>query len=110
MIVLVMFYGVTGGALAWMLLNTGYLLFGTWLTHRHLLKGVGLGWLVHDVLVPIVISAAIIVIGWEVGHVQGSVWANVLLSAGLAVVAIIVNATVLFRPLSTRLLRQAIVK
>jgi O-antigen/teichoic acid export membrane protein len=108
MIVLVMHYGVTGGAMAWMFLNTGYLMFGTWLTHRHLLIGVGLDWLVQDILAPVSITIAIIVIGWDVGHVHESSLLNVILSAGLAILAIIVNVVVFLRPQSTILLRQVL--
>lgn len=46
-------YGAIGGAAAWALLNFLYVLLGTWLTHRALLSGVGLRWLVCDVGVPL---------------------------------------------------------
>ena len=54
-------YGSVGGAAAWALTNTTYVLVGTWLTHRFLLKGVGAKWLLVDVLPPLLM--AIIVVG-----------------------------------------------
>lgn len=49
-------YGAFGGALAWLVLNVLYMMLGTWLTHRHLLKGVGAKWLTQDVGIPLVLS------------------------------------------------------
>ncbi|UUZ71763.1 oligosaccharide flippase family protein [Polaromonas sp. P1(28)-8] len=49
-------YGALGGAMAWLVLHVLYLLLGTWMTHRRLLKGVGVRWLFHDVGVPLVLS------------------------------------------------------
>ena len=55
-IIFAMTYGVLGGAMAWLVFQVLYLMLGTWLTHRQLLKGVGLKWLLHDVGVPLGLS------------------------------------------------------
>lgn len=46
-------YGAVGGAIAWLVLNVLYVFFGTWLTHRSLLKGQGFDWLINDIGLPI---------------------------------------------------------
>ena len=62
-IVLTKYYGVIGGAGAWAILNGLYILIGTVITHRVLLRGYGLTWILHDILVPIVISVVVITFG-----------------------------------------------
>ena len=51
-VALTLIYGEIGAALAWLLLHCCYVGLGTWLTHRHFLKGHGSGWLVRDVGIP----------------------------------------------------------
>jgi O-antigen/teichoic acid export membrane protein len=63
-IFLALSYGVLGGAWAWLLLHVLYLLLGTWLTHRHLLKGIGCRWLYQDVGVPLALS----ILAGLIGH------------------------------------------
>lgn len=58
-------YGAVGGAGAWAVLNGIYLLVGTMLTHRYLLKGVGVKWLLQDVGIPL--GATVLIIG-GLGH------------------------------------------
>lgn len=92
-IVLVTSYGVIGGALAWALLNSVYLVFGSWMTHRHLLKGMALGWLVRDVGVPLGLALIIVLLGWDLAHVRGDHVMNLLLAGGLVVISILVAAS-----------------
>jgi O-antigen/teichoic acid export membrane protein len=56
-------YGAVGGSAAWMILNSIYLLLGTLLTHRVLLKGIGSKWLVQDVGIPLSVTFLIVGIG-----------------------------------------------
>lgn len=49
-------YGAMGGAMAWLVLHVSYLLLGTWLTHRRLLKGIGVRWLLQDVGIALSLS------------------------------------------------------
>lgn len=58
-------YGAVGGAGAWAILNGIYLLVGTMLTHRYLLKGVGVKWILQDVGIPL--GATVLIIG-GLGH------------------------------------------
>ncbi len=83
-------YGAVGGALAWFSLNVVYLFFGTWLTHRFLLKGISAKWLLLDVLIPLGLS--IFIVGSAGNIVQEMPYAHyvkLLLSAGLAMLACI---------------------
>ena len=63
-------YGALGGAMAWLILNVLYVMFGTWLTHRHLLKGIAVRWLSQDVGIPLVWSILLGVVGYSV--IQGT--------------------------------------
>jgi O-antigen/teichoic acid export membrane protein len=45
-------YGAIGGAAALAILHVAYVICGTYLTHRQLLKGEGLNWLLQDVALP----------------------------------------------------------
>ena len=57
-------YGAIGGAMAWLVLHVLYVLLGTWLTHRQLLKGIGMTWLLHDVAIPLCLSMIVGFIGY----------------------------------------------
>ena len=57
MVVFALNYGALGGAMAWLALHTLYLLLGTWMTHRRLLKGIGIKWLLQDVGLPLLVAA-----------------------------------------------------
>ena len=52
-------YGAVGGAAAWLAMHTLYFVLGTCITHRHLLKGIGLGWMIWEVGVPFGISVLV---------------------------------------------------
>lgn len=56
-VILVKNYGGVGGAVAWLILHLIYMLLGTFLTHRVLLKGLGMKWLLSEVFVPFVIAS-----------------------------------------------------
>jgi O-antigen/teichoic acid export membrane protein len=56
-------YGATGGATAWLTLNMVYLFLGTWLTHRYLLKGIGIKWLLQDIGMPLLVSLMMMQLG-----------------------------------------------
>jgi O-antigen/teichoic acid export membrane protein len=59
LIVLAVRFGIAGAAAAWALLNMLYFFVGTWITHRILLRGEGLSWMVGDVGLPLVVAVAI---------------------------------------------------
>ena len=52
-------YGAIGGAMAWLVLHVLYILLGTWLTHRQLLKEIGMIWLFQDVAVPLGVTVLV---------------------------------------------------
>ena len=89
-IFLVLYHGVIGGAAAWLILNVVYLPFGAWLTHRHLLKGLGLKWVLQDVAIPFSLSALMIAAGENLasGHVSGH-YVRLLFAGGLGTAAIL---------------------
>lgn len=81
-------YGAVGGAAAWAILNTAYVFLGTWLTHRVLLKGIGLRWLAVDVAIPLGLSLLIVGIGGtQVNAWRYPLYAEFMLAAGLALLA-----------------------
>lgn len=76
-------YGALGGAMAWLVLHVLYVMLGTWLTHRYLLKGVGGRWLFQDVGIPLTLSF----LAGQVGHymIQGGEYSTyVKLTGGIA--------------------------
>jgi O-antigen/teichoic acid export membrane protein len=56
-------FGAVGGAGAWAILNCLYLFIGTWLTHRSLLKGIGVRWFLYDVARPLGLAVLIAGLG-----------------------------------------------
>lgn len=83
-------FGAIGGAAAWALLNAMYLLIGTWLTHRSLLKGVGVKWLVMDVGFPLGISLLIVgVVGIEVHKLGYSDYMALVIATCLTIIAFV---------------------
>ena len=75
--------------MAWLILQIIYVLLGTYLTHREVLKGVGRKWLLQDVGIPIVVAS---VVGW-ISHylVQGTGYSAVI-DLALAIAMSIVTA------------------
>ena len=83
-------FGAMGGAMAWLLLNFLYLLIGTWLTHRTLLRGKGVSWLLNDVAVPAAVSA--LIVGLSSLGIKAAGLSNVttiVLGCGVAAVCIL---------------------
>ena len=58
-IILTNIYGAAGGAMAWLAMNLTYLFAGSWLTHRLLLRGTALHWLLADVGIPMCLAATV---------------------------------------------------
>ncbi|MFC5498419.1 lipopolysaccharide biosynthesis protein [Caenimonas terrae] len=83
-VVLTANFGAKGGATAWLLINVIYLFSGAWLTHRRWLKGLASRWLFRCVLMPLALSAAIVLLGryWIDSH---SLWTPLvrLVAAGM---------------------------
>lgn len=78
-------YGAVGGAAAWAVLNGIYLIIGTQLTHRSLLKGVGLKWVLGDVGMPLIMSLLIIGgFGIKVREGGYSYYVQLFMASGMA--------------------------
>lgn len=58
-IVLANIYGAVGGAISWLMMNTIYLILGSWLTHRLLLKSLTIKWLITDIGIPMCLTLAL---------------------------------------------------
>jgi O-antigen/teichoic acid export membrane protein len=81
-------YGALGGAVAWLILEVLYVMFGTWLTHRHLLRSLATRWLFQDVGVPLGLSFLVVVLGERVIQPWGlSIYSKLACGAGLATLA-----------------------
>lgn len=87
-IVFVLKYGAMGGAMAWLALHVLYVLLGTWLTHRRLLKGLGAKWLLQDVGIPLMLSILVGLVGHYVAQSEEySVFMKLISGGTLALVA-----------------------
>ena len=100
-LILVGEYGALGGAASWFIVQSIYLVVGCWLTHRQLLPGTGMRWLLGDVGIPL---GASILVGTSVFKlvtigaldvVQAVLWS---VAAGLAAVALTLFASPVFYP------------
>lgn len=92
-IVLALQFGAIGGAATWALVNALYLLIGTWLTHRSLLKGIGMKWLLLDVGFPLVLS--LLVVGWGGSEIRKLGYSNnmeLFIAAGLTLFTFVLVA------------------
>lgn len=79
-------YGALGGAMAWMIAEVVYVLFGPWLTHRHILKELARKWFLADVCLPLATTVLIGVLGHRAILAGGfSHYERVMWAGGLAV-------------------------
>lgn len=63
MVLLTLTRGAQGAAMAWLILHVVYLIIGTWLTHRYLLKGMAVAWISRDVGIPLLVTALVGLVG-----------------------------------------------
>ena len=90
-------FGVIGGAAAWALSSGIYLLIGTWLTHKTLLKGFGLKWLLWDVGMPLCLSLLVVgIVGGKVREWGYSNYVELFIGSALAFLAFLL--IILFSP------------
>ncbi len=102
-IVLAMTYGAVGGAGSWALLNLIYLFVGTWLTHRTLLKGIGVQWLLGDVMLPLFIAVVAGGLGALIHIYKFALYVDLLIGTSLACISFIL--TVLISPKLREIMR-----
>ena len=113
MLVLVNKYGVLGGAASWLIVQVVYLFAGCWLTHRSLLRGSGLRWLLGDIGIPmgasllVGISVSFLIASGPLNVVQALFWSVI---SGLAALVLALLASPAFYPhIRNALGRNAIV-
>jgi O-antigen/teichoic acid export membrane protein len=100
-------YGALGGAMAWLLFHVLYVLLGTWLTHRHLLKGVGMIWLMQDVGIPLALSFLAGLTGYYlIQNAEYSSYMKLISGSGLALTAVLFSVAVLPTHMRTILLQN----
>ena len=96
-IFLVNIYGALGGAIAWLILEILYVIFGPWLTHRYLLKKLATKWVFQDIGIPLALS---IVVGLAANYgTDGMIYPaylKLICGAGFAILASVM--TFLFSP------------
>ena len=89
-------YGALGGGISWLVLHVFYLLIGTWLTHRQLLKGTGMTWLYHDVFIPLCVSGMVGLIGLYINrNVEYSTSETLIFSVILALIATLLSFAIM---------------
>ena len=104
-ILLTSHYGVIGGAAAWAILNTIYVLIGIWITHRSILIGLGPKWTLKDVGVPLIVSISVLVVGGQIIF-YANVGEALNLFFGSILCVITIGLTLLFSKDSTNILLQ----
>lgn len=99
-------YGAVGGAASWAILNFVYLIVGTWLTHKVLLKGLGRNWIIGDVFFPFCVATLAGSVGLLIQTYRIPVYINILLAAILVIFSFII--TILLSPELRKLLKEVI--
>lgn len=106
-IILASRFGAMGGAASWLALHALYLVLGTWLTHRHILRGLAVPWLVHDVGRSLFVSAVIGLAGWLiVPRIASSPVLQIVAATGFAGLACLLSF--ILSPYSRADLREAL--
>ncbi len=95
-------YGGFGGALAAVILNGFYLILGTIVTHRYLLRNIGMAWLFKDVLFPFCISYLTIYAGVHLMTFENNHVVNFIKYFGLFLLAFLSVIFFLMRPIFWR--------
>ena len=82
-------YGASGGASAWALLGVIYLFVGTVVTGRKVAGFSGIGWLVRDIAVPLLLTVVPAILGAYLPHIFGMArWSEILLAFFAACIGI----------------------
>lgn len=82
-------HGAVGGALSWALLGVVYLFVGTVVTGRKVAGFSGIGWLVRDIAVPLLLAIVPATLGASLSHTFNMArWSEILLASFAACVGI----------------------
>lgn len=88
-------HGALGGAMAWLVFHVLYVMIGTWLTHRRLLKGVGIRWLSQDVGVPLGLSVLVGIVGhYAIEGLEYSANMRLVCGGGLGLIVVLLSLSV----------------
>ena len=69
-------YGAIGAAIAWLAVNTGYILFILPIVHAKLMKGEFKKWLISDFGIPVIVSLSIIILFWRFMPTNFTIFGN----------------------------------
>lgn len=97
-VVLPMARGAVGGGLAWLAAMVFYLLFGTWMMHRRLLRGEGWKWLMRGVVLPLAVSGFVGLVLYHIAPQDGA-WGR--LTMGLVSMTLL-SAALILVPVDSR--------
>lgn len=87
--------GARGAAMAWLVLHVLYMIIGTWVTHRHLLRGLAVRWIFQDVGIPLVVTTLVGLLGSSAIHFAGdAAYGRLLFGAALAFIAMTLSFAV----------------
>jgi O-antigen/teichoic acid export membrane protein len=85
-------HGAQGAAMAWLTLHVVYLTLGTWLTHRHFLKGLAAEWILLEVGIPFALTGLVGLLGSRIIQFGDfSVYEKLLFGAVMALTAVILS-------------------
>jgi len=104
-VLLTLKFGVTGAAMAWLLLNAVYVVIGIPLTHASLLRGHGVTWAVKDVLPAATAASAVGVLAFILRPTGGSLLASLTFIGATAVVTLLAAGLVTNEPRSWLILQ-----
>lgn len=92
MVLLTLNRGAQGAALAWLVLHVVYMIIGTWVTHRYLLKGLAIRWISQDVGIPLAATMFVGLLGSRaIQFAGGSAVGRLLFGAILAFAAMMLS-------------------
>lgn len=98
-LVLAIHYGAIGGAASWAILNVLYLLIGTWLTGREVIRFAGWSWLKRSIAVPLVATLATALLGaWICRALVVGPWVSLGIGAVAALVGMVLGFAGSFAP------------
>jgi O-antigen/teichoic acid export membrane protein len=85
-------FGMIGGACARLLWSVLYLIIGVWITHRHLLKGLGVEWVFQDVGIPFLLTSLLgLAAFYTPNRAAFSPIENLIFGSVLALVALVLS-------------------
>jgi len=58
-------YGAMGGAMIWLALNVGYIIFGVIIIHKRVLQSELIPWAIYDFGIPSAIALAVVMLAWS---------------------------------------------